>query len=205
MTEPEASETVEETTEAEVAEETEEEPEAAEEAEEELKEEEVFDTEPQELTAVVGLAKAIVKYDPGVFPAGCTLSVRVVSASEKAAVESAVDRVRDASKNVAASYTYDVTVYDKEFAGQVVQVQFDAYTIRQEGYLTATLSATVGSQTTKIYIEFMNYNDLRLGLNHIELRDVEDPHTVPEFVNVRNTLAEDGYTLQPEIDIEVVN
>ena len=64
----------------------------------------------------------------------------------------------------------DVTVYDKEFAGQVVQVQFDAYTIRQEGYLTATLSATVGSQTTKIYIEFMNGD-----VSGIDNREVAEP------------------------------
>lgn len=50
----------------------------------------------------------------------------------------------------------DVTEYDKDFAGQIVQVQFDAFTIRQEGCLLASLAATVGSQTTTIYIEFSN-------------------------------------------------
>ena len=50
----------------------------------------------------------------------------------------------------------NVTEYDKEFEGSTVLTQFDAYTIRQEGYLLAKLSATVGSQTTSIYIEFTN-------------------------------------------------
>ena len=56
-----------------------------------------------------------------------------------------------------------------------------------------------------IYIEFMNYNDFRLGINHIELRYIEDPHIVPEFVNIRNNLAKDGITLKPDIDIEIVS
>lgn len=56
-----------------------------------------------------------------------------------------------------------------------------------------------------IYIEFMNYNDFRLGINHIELRYIDDPHIVPEFINVRNRLLPDGVTLAPDIDIELVN
>ena len=55
-----------------------------------------------------------------------------------------------------------------------------------------------------IYIEFMNFNDNRLGINHIELRDVEDPHVVPEFISVRNNLADDGTTLEPAIEVEIV-
>ena len=50
----------------------------------------------------------------------------------------------------------------------------------------------------------MNYNNNRLGVQHIELRDVEDPHTVPEFLNIRNKLASDGTTLVPCIEIEVI-
>ena len=56
-----------------------------------------------------------------------------------------------------------------------------------------------------VYIEFMNYNDFRLGINHIELRYIGDPHIVPEFVNVRNDLAKDGITLKPCIEIEIVS
>ena len=55
-----------------------------------------------------------------------------------------------------------------------------------------------------IYFEFMNFNKNRLGINHIELKDVIDPHQVPEFINVRNRLKDDGKTLEPCIDIEIV-
>ena len=57
---------------------------------------------------------------------------------------------------------------------------------------------------TIIYIEFIDYNDNEPGINHIQLRDIIDPQTVPEFINVRNKLADDGITLKPEINIEVV-
>ena len=55
-----------------------------------------------------------------------------------------------------------------------------------------------------IYFEFMNYNKNRLGVNHIELKDVTDPHQIPEFINIRNRLKDDGKTLEPCIDIEIV-
>lgn len=55
-----------------------------------------------------------------------------------------------------------------------------------------------------VYIEFMNFNDNRLGVNHIELRDVESVHTVPEFICIRNNLADDGFSLEPDIEMEIV-
>ena len=55
-----------------------------------------------------------------------------------------------------------------------------------------------------IYIEYMNYNNNRLGINHIEVRpDIEDMHIPKEFINVRNKLTEDG-KLEPDIDVEIV-
>lgn len=54
-----------------------------------------------------------------------------------------------------------------------------------------------------VYIEFMNFNDNRLGINHIEQRDVIDPHTVKEFINVRNYIGDDGI-LKPNIAVELV-
>lgn len=55
-----------------------------------------------------------------------------------------------------------------------------------------------------VYFEYMNYNRNRLGINHIELRkDIEDIHIPREFINVRNTLDEDG-NLVPCIDVELV-
>lgn len=49
-----------------------------------------------------------------------------------------------------------VTQYDKEFEGTTVLTQFDAFTIRQEGYLLASLEVNVNGETSKIYIEFTN-------------------------------------------------
>ena len=54
------------------------------------------------------------------------------------------------------------------------------------------------------YIEFMNYNDFRLGIQHIIREDSDDPHTPPEFINIRNILDVDG-SLIPDIDLELVN
>lgn len=50
----------------------------------------------------------------------------------------------------------DVTTLDKNFSGKSLAISFDAFTIRQEGYLLAKLTATVGNQTQTVYIEFIN-------------------------------------------------
>ena len=55
-----------------------------------------------------------------------------------------------------------------------------------------------------VYIEYMNFNDNRLGINHIELKEVDNIHTVPEFICIRNRYTEDGSELEPCIDLEVV-
>lgn len=52
------------------------------------------------------------------------------------------------------------------------------------------------------YIEFMNYNNFRLGIQHIELITIDDPNIVPEFLNIRNRFNIEG-ELEPCIDIEV--
>ena len=54
------------------------------------------------------------------------------------------------------------------------------------------------------WIEYMNFNDLWLGINHIILRDIKDPHVVPEFINIRNHYNDEGL-LEPCIEIETVN
>ena len=53
------------------------------------------------------------------------------------------------------------------------------------------------------FIEFMNYNDFWLGLQHITQLESDDPHIVPEFLNIRNRYNMDGI-LEPWIDIEFV-
>ena len=55
-----------------------------------------------------------------------------------------------------------------------------------------------------VYIEFMNFNNNRLGVNHIELKEVDDIHTVPEFISVRNQWNVDHTALEPCIEMEVV-
>ena len=52
------------------------------------------------------------------------------------------------------------------------------------------------------YIEFMNYNDFWLGVQHITKLNLDDPHIVPEFLNIRNRYNVEGL-LEPCIDIEV--
>ena len=56
-----------------------------------------------------------------------------------------------------------------------------------------------------IYIDFRYYNDKDLGVNHIQLQEPDDPKIVPEFLNVRNKLSNDEYTLVPCITVEIVN
>lgn len=55
-----------------------------------------------------------------------------------------------------------------------------------------------------VYIEFMNFNDNRLGVNHIELKEITDIHTVPEFICIRNKWNEDKSGIEPWIELEIV-
>ena len=52
--------------------------------------------------------------DEGVFPEDATIEARKVTTNEEKEVEEAIDEVRDDAKNVALSYTFDITVYDKD-------------------------------------------------------------------------------------------
>ena len=52
--------------------------------------------------------------DEGVLPEGVTIEARKVTTSEEKEVEEAIDEVRDEEKNVAVSYTFDITIYDKD-------------------------------------------------------------------------------------------
>lgn len=49
-----------------------------------------------------------------------------------------------------------VNELDKTFEGSAVQVMFDSFTIRAEGYLLAKLDVTVSDETQSLYIEFSN-------------------------------------------------
>lgn len=50
----------------------------------------------------------------------------------------------------------DVAELNKTFEGTSIRVLFDAFTIRQEGYLLAKLDVTVGGESQSLYIEFSN-------------------------------------------------
>jgi hypothetical protein len=50
----------------------------------------------------------------------------------------------------------------------------------------------------------VGYNTFGTDCQHIFLQDLEDPLTVPEFINVRNNYDEDTMTLSPAINIEIV-
>src|SRR5574344_2203381 len=54
------------------------------------------------------------------------------------------------------------------------------------------------------YVEFVNFNGNALGVNHILMRDDITATTVPEFINVRNILSDDGTTLTPAITVTTV-
>lgn len=55
---------------------------------------------------------------------------------------------------------------------------------------------------TILYVEFMNYNKLWLGIQHMELQTPDDPHIVPEFICIRNTYNKDTNMLEPCIEVE---
>lgn len=54
------------------------------------------------------------------------------------------------------------------------------------------------------YIEFIGFNGFDPSVQHILLKDIEEPTTVPEFLNVRNTYIGDAKNLEPCINIEIV-
>lgn len=53
-----------------------------------------------------------------------------------------------------------------------------------------------------VYIEYMNFNKFWLGVQHMELLEVKDPHVVPEFINIRNKYNPDTDSLEPCIEVE---
>ena len=65
-----------------------------------------------EQSIVVDGVKITVKADKGVFPEGATVVARRATAEEETIADAAVDTEREAV-NIASSYTFDITVYDK--------------------------------------------------------------------------------------------
>ena len=58
--------------------------------------------------------KITVSADKDVFPEGVTLSIRKVSKADGRNVDKAIDKIREAGVNVAAAYTFDIKIVDKD-------------------------------------------------------------------------------------------
>ncbi len=128
-------------------EEDEEDEEEEEEEDEEDEDEEIEETEDVEFSSYQTIDDVLVRVqaDAGVFPEGAYLFVRKVTRDERAAVESSLDAVRS-NKNVAAAYTFDITVFDKN--GNEIQPD----TSKGNVYVNFTLKeATVANLTTDVY------------------------------------------------------
>lgn len=54
------------------------------------------------------------------------------------------------------------------------------------------------------FIEYVGFNKYDADDQHIIQVDDDDPHTVPEFVNIRNTIDEESGELVPQIEITLV-
>lgn len=74
-----------------------------------------------------------------------------------------------------------VSEMDKDFSGNVVQVEFDAFTIQKTGFLLASLTATTSNQTSTIYIEFSNGE-------HANVNSVVSSNTVFDVYDVSGHL-----------------
>ena len=55
------------------------------------------------------------------------------------------------------------------------------------------------------FIEFVGYNTFGPSIQHINQLEVDDPHMIPEFLNVRNIIDPDTLELIPDIDITIVD
>lgn len=67
-----------------------------------------------DMTKSCGDVTVLLSAPEGVFPKGAYFEVREVSNSEEKNIDEAISEIRDDSEQVAASYTYDITVYDKD-------------------------------------------------------------------------------------------
>lgn len=120
-------------------------------------------------SATVDGVRIAVNAPKGTFPEGAKLKVTQVGSSDQSAVDQAVDSARANSVNVAASYTFDIKVIDKDgneiqpADGKKVKVSFslvevanqnlvtDVYHISEEdGALTAEALSTSEKGTTVI-------------------------------------------------------
>ena len=110
-----------------------------------------------------------------------------------------------------ASLIDSTDVYTKEdIVAKVKEYMEDLYNIGSwhAPNMINTLMTDYQFNTRCYFIEFMNYNNFRLGVQHIienpEAIANDNPHLPPEFLNIRNKKDKDG-TLVPDIEVEIVN
>lgn len=83
-------------------------------------------------TKAIDGVKITVAADKDVFPKGVTLSIRKVSKADGRNVDKAIDKIREDGVNVAAAYTFDIKIVDKDgneiqpADGKKVRVSFEA-------------------------------------------------------------------------------
>ena len=65
-------------------------------------------------TKAIDGVKITVAADKDVFPKGVTLSIRKVSKADVKNVDKAIDKIREDGVNVAAAYTFDIKIVDKD-------------------------------------------------------------------------------------------
>ena len=113
-----------------------------------------------EQSAVVDGVKISVRADDGVFKDAKALSVRKVSASEEEKVKEAVEEKRETGKNVAVSYTFDISILDS--AGNEIQpdttkgdvhVSFQLEEARDENLSADVYHLDEGNQAEKLSTE----------------------------------------------------
>lgn len=99
-----------------------------------------------DMTKSCGDVTVLLSASEGVFPKGAYFEVREVSNSEEKNIDEAISEIRDDSEQVAASYTYDITVYDKD--GNEIEP------ITEYGQVSVTFSmdeATDSNLEAKVY------------------------------------------------------
>lgn len=106
-------------------------------------------------------------------------------------------KFRVSLKNTADAYTKDKII------GEIKDYIEDLYET-DDWHAPGLITKLYEEFSSRInFIEFMNYNNFWLGVQHIiKTDDMEDPHVVPEFLNVRNRYNIEG-NLEPCIDVEV--
>ena len=109
-----------------------------------------------------GIAVTVSAPPPGVFPDGATLSVKKATVLEQDKVEEAVEAERGVNVNVAASYTFDITVLDADgnelqpTDDNKVKVSFALAEVADENLNTNVYHVSENGQTGGLEAEALN-------------------------------------------------